>query len=127
LWEEVIQLAGHGIPCPVVGEDASRCVFSEAFRCYVSIFDWTHRGARRDTDTLSDSNHDLSDAGPLEQLAWRDDALGEMKAGPIRHVFVMAGVAPKTEGLKVLRLGPNLAAFTGGNQRPLHGLRHARS
>ncbi len=36
-------------------------------------------------------------AGHLEHVEWRDDALRETKSGPIRHVFAMAGAAPRTE------------------------------
>src|SRR5580704_15313869 len=70
----------------------------------------------------------LSGAGHLEHVEWRDDALGETKAGPIRHVFVMAGAAPRTEWLEdsfvmdnrgFIVTGPDLAAFAGGDQWPL--------
>jgi thioredoxin reductase len=42
----------------------------------------------------------LSGAGHLEHVEWRDEALGETKSGPVRHVFVMAGAAPRTEWLE---------------------------
>ncbi len=42
----------------------------------------------------------LNGADHLEHIEWRDDALGETKAGIIRHVFVMAGAAPRTEWLE---------------------------
>src|SRR5713226_2283277 len=70
----------------------------------------------------------LSGAGHLEHVEWRDDALGGTKSGPIRHVFVMAGAAPRTEWLEdsfvldnrgFIVTGPDLAAFAGGDQWPL--------
>jgi thioredoxin reductase (NADPH) len=69
----------------------------------------------------------LSGAGHLEHVEWRDDALGETKAGPIRHVFVMAGAAPRTEWLEdsfvldnrgFIVTGPDLATFSDGDQWP---------
>jgi thioredoxin reductase (NADPH) len=70
----------------------------------------------------------LSGAGHLEHVEWRDDAIGETKADLIRHVFVMAGAAPRTEWLEdsfvldnrgFIVTGPDLAAFAGGDQWPL--------
>jgi thioredoxin reductase (NADPH) len=70
----------------------------------------------------------LSGAGHLEHVEWRDDALGKTKSAPIRHVFVMAGAAPRTEWLEdsfvldnrgFIVTGHDLAAFKGGDQWPL--------
>lgn len=70
----------------------------------------------------------LRGAGHLEYVEWRDDALGETKSSPIRHVFVMAGAAPRTEWLEdsfvldnkgFIVTGPDLAAFPTGDQWPL--------
>jgi len=70
----------------------------------------------------------LRGAGHLERVEWRDDALGETKSGPIRHVFVMAGAAPRTEWLEdsfvldnkgFIVTGPDLAGFPTGDQWPL--------
>jgi thioredoxin reductase (NADPH) len=70
----------------------------------------------------------LSGAGHLEHVEWRDDALGKTKSAPIRHVFVMAGAAPRTEWLEdsfvldnrgFIVTGHDLAAFEGGDQWPL--------
>jgi thioredoxin reductase (NADPH) len=70
----------------------------------------------------------LSGAGHLQHVEWRDDALRETKSGPIRHVFVMAGAAPRTEWLEdsfvldnrgFIVTGPDLAAFAGADQWPL--------
>jgi thioredoxin reductase (NADPH) len=36
----------------------------------------------------------------LESVAWKDDSLGHEVTKPIRHVFVMAGAAPRTEWLE---------------------------
>ncbi|RSL19009.1 thioredoxin reductase (NADPH) [Edaphobacter aggregans] len=36
----------------------------------------------------------------LESIEWKDDASGVVVATPIRHVFVMAGAAPRTEWLE---------------------------
>src|ERR1700726_2140381 len=36
----------------------------------------------------------------LERIAWKDDSLGLEVTMPIRHVFVMAGAAPRTEWLE---------------------------
>jgi len=36
----------------------------------------------------------------LESIDWKDDSLGLEVARPIRHVFVMAGAAPRTEWLE---------------------------
>ncbi len=36
----------------------------------------------------------------LESIEWKDDSLGLEVAKPIRHVFVMAGAAPRTEWLE---------------------------
>jgi thioredoxin reductase (NADPH) len=67
----------------------------------------------------------LSGAVHLEHVVWRDDALGETKSGPIRHVFVMAGAAPRTEWLEdsfmldskgFIVTGSDLANFAGGDQ-----------
>ena len=70
----------------------------------------------------------LSGADHLEHVDWREDALGETKSDPIRHVFVMAGAAPRTEWLEdsfvlddkgFIVTGADLAAFAGGDQWPL--------
>ena len=70
----------------------------------------------------------LSGAGHLERVDWRDDTLGENRSGPIRHVFVMAGAAPRTEWLEdsfvldnkgFIVTGPDLASSPGGDQWPL--------
>jgi thioredoxin reductase (NADPH) len=70
----------------------------------------------------------LGGAGHLEHVDWRDDGLGETKSSPIRHVFVMAGAAPRTEWLEdsfvldnrgFIVTGPDLASFDGGDQWPL--------
>jgi thioredoxin reductase (NADPH) len=70
----------------------------------------------------------LSGAGHLEHVEWQDDALGITKSGAIRHVFVMAGAAPRTEWLEdsfvldnrgFIVTGHDLAAFEGGDQWPL--------
>jgi thioredoxin reductase (NADPH) len=42
----------------------------------------------------------VTGAAHLESIAWRDDSLGFEVASPIRHVFVMAGAAPRTEWLE---------------------------
>src|ERR1700694_5787003 len=36
----------------------------------------------------------------LETIKWKDDSLGLEVTRPIRHVFVMAGAAPRTEWLE---------------------------
>jgi thioredoxin reductase (NADPH) len=70
----------------------------------------------------------LSVASHLEHVEWRDDALGEKRSAPIRHVFVMTGAVPQTEWLEdsfildyrgFIVTGPDLAAFVGGDQWPL--------
>ena len=70
----------------------------------------------------------LRGAGHLEHVEWQDDALGETKFSPIRHVFVMAGAAPRTEWLEdsfvldnkgFIVTGPDLASFAGEDQWPL--------
>jgi thioredoxin reductase (NADPH) len=70
----------------------------------------------------------LSGAGHLERVDWRDDTLGENRSGPIRHVFVMAGAAPRTEWLEdsfvldnkgFIVTGPDLGGSPGGDQWPL--------
>ena len=67
----------------------------------------------------------LSGAGHLERVDWRDDTRGENRSGPIRHVFVMAGAAPRTEWLEdsfvldakgFIVTGPDLASSPGGDQ-----------
>jgi len=67
----------------------------------------------------------LGGAGHLEHVDWRDDGLGETKSNPIRHVFVMAGAAPRTEWLEdsfvldnrgFIVTGPDLASFADGDQ-----------
>jgi thioredoxin reductase (NADPH) len=67
----------------------------------------------------------LSGAGHLEQVEWRDDVLRETKCAPIRHVFVMAGAAPRTEWLEdsfvldnrgFIVTGPDLAPFAKGEE-----------
>jgi thioredoxin reductase (NADPH) len=56
----------------------------------------------------------------LENIAWRDEALGLESTMPIRHVFVMAGAAPRTEWLEdsfvldkkgFVVTGPDLAGY----------------
>jgi thioredoxin reductase (NADPH) len=56
----------------------------------------------------------------LENIAWRDDAFGLESTMPIRHVFVMAGAAPRTEWLEdsfvldkkgFVVTGPDLAGY----------------
>jgi thioredoxin reductase (NADPH) len=42
----------------------------------------------------------LSGTGHLAHVEWRDDGLGDTQSGSIRHVFVMAGAAPRTEWLE---------------------------
>ena len=70
----------------------------------------------------------LGGAGHLEHVDWRDDGLGETRSSPIRHVFVMAGAAPRTEWLEdsfvldnrgFIVTGPDLASFDGEDQWPL--------
>src|SRR5580658_5477982 len=70
----------------------------------------------------------LSGAGHLEHVEWQDDAHGETKTGPIRHVFVMAGAAPRTEWLEdslvldnkgFIVTGPDLAGFAGSDRWPM--------
>jgi thioredoxin reductase (NADPH) len=70
----------------------------------------------------------LSGAGHLERVDWRDDTLGENRSAPIRHVFVMAGAAPRTEWLEdsfvldnkgFIVTGPDLVSSQGGDQWPL--------
>jgi thioredoxin reductase (NADPH) len=70
----------------------------------------------------------LSGAGHLECVDWRDDTLGENRSGPIRHVFVMAGAAPRTDWLEdsfvldnkgFIVTGPDLVSSPGGDQWPL--------
>jgi thioredoxin reductase (NADPH) len=67
----------------------------------------------------------LSGAGHLEHIQWRDDARDESKSSPIRHVFVMAGAAPRTEWLEdsfvldnkgFIVTGPDLAGFLAEDQ-----------
>ncbi|HTF65821.1 MAG TPA: NAD(P)/FAD-dependent oxidoreductase, partial [Edaphobacter sp.] len=67
----------------------------------------------------------LGGAGHLEHVDWRDDGLGETTSNPIRHVFVMAGAAPRTEWLEdsfvldnrgFIVTGPDLASFADGDQ-----------
>jgi thioredoxin reductase (NADPH) len=62
----------------------------------------------------------LSGAAHLEGIEWRDDALGVSATRPIRHVFVMAGAAPRTEWLEdsfeldkkgFIVTGPDLTAW----------------
>ena len=71
----------------------------------------------------------LSGAGHLEHVAWQDDVRGETKSGPIRHVFVMAGAAPRTEWLEdsfvldnkgFIVTGPDLAALAEVDPWPLN-------
>src|SRR5580692_1181793 len=70
----------------------------------------------------------LSGGARLEGVQWTEDALGITKYGAIRHVFVMAGAAPRTEWLEdsfvldnkgFIVTGHDLAAFEGGDQWPL--------
>jgi thioredoxin reductase (NADPH) len=42
----------------------------------------------------------VTGAAHLESIEWKGDALGFKEARPIRHVFVMAGAAPRTEWLE---------------------------
>lgn len=42
----------------------------------------------------------LSGSSHLELVEWRDDSLGVNVTGPIRHIFVMAGAAPRTDWLE---------------------------
>jgi thioredoxin reductase (NADPH) len=42
----------------------------------------------------------LTGTAHLESIEWRDDSLGVNVTRPIRHVFVMAGAAPRTEWLE---------------------------
>jgi thioredoxin reductase (NADPH) len=67
----------------------------------------------------------LNGAGHLERVDWRDDTLGENRSDPIRHVFVMAGAAPRTEWLEdsfvldnkgFIVTGPDLASSPAGDQ-----------
>jgi thioredoxin reductase (NADPH) len=71
----------------------------------------------------------LTGAGHLEHVEWRDEGLGETNSNPIRHVFVMAGAAPRTEWLEesfvldnrgFIITGPDLASFAGADQWPLN-------
>ena len=59
-------------------------------------------------------------AAHLESVEWRDDSLGISVTRPIRHVFVMAGAAPRTEWLEdsfvldkkgFIVTGPDLAGY----------------
>jgi thioredoxin reductase (NADPH) len=42
----------------------------------------------------------VTGAGHLESIKWRDDSLGFQLTKPVRHVFVMAGAAPRTGWLE---------------------------
>jgi len=42
----------------------------------------------------------LAGAAHLERIEWRDDSLGLEVTRPVRHVFVMAGAAPRTDWLE---------------------------
>lgn len=42
----------------------------------------------------------LSGSSHLELVEWRDDSLGVNVTRPIRHIFVMAGAAPRTDWLE---------------------------
>src|SRR5260370_19253194 len=42
----------------------------------------------------------VTGAAHLESVEWRDDSLGFEGTRPVRHVFVMAGAAPRTEWLE---------------------------
>ena len=62
----------------------------------------------------------LRGAAHLESVEWRDDSLGVNGTRPIRHVFVMAGAAPRTEWLAdsfvldkkgFIVTGPDLAGY----------------
>jgi thioredoxin reductase (NADPH) len=57
----------------------------------------------------------------LESIVWKDDSIGLEATKPIRHVFVMAGAAPRTEWLEdsfvldkkgFLVTGPDLVEYT---------------
>jgi thioredoxin reductase (NADPH) len=62
----------------------------------------------------------LRGAAHLESVEWRDDSFGVSDVRPIRHVFVMAGAAPRTEWLEgsfvldkrgFIVTGPDLAGY----------------
>ena len=62
----------------------------------------------------------LRGAAHLESVDWRDDSLGMNVTRPIRHVFVMAGAAPRTEWLEgsfvldergFIVTGPDIAGY----------------
>jgi thioredoxin reductase (NADPH) len=62
----------------------------------------------------------LTGVAHLESIEWRDDSLGVNVTRPIRHVFVMAGAAPRTEWLEdsfvldkngFIVTGPDLADY----------------
>lgn len=62
----------------------------------------------------------LRGAAHLESVDWRDDSLGMNVTCPIRHVFVMAGAAPRTEWLEgsfvldergFIVTGPDIAGY----------------
>src|SRR5260370_33906627 len=62
----------------------------------------------------------VTGAAHLESVEWRDDSLGFEGTRPVRHVFVMAGAAPRTERLAdsvvlgrkgLCRPGPRLVAY----------------
>jgi thioredoxin reductase (NADPH) len=62
----------------------------------------------------------LRGAAHLESVEWRDDSIGVNVTRPIRHVFVMAGAAPRTEWLEdsfvldkrgFIVTGPDLAGY----------------
>jgi thioredoxin reductase (NADPH) len=62
----------------------------------------------------------LRGAAHLDSVEWRDDSLGVNVTRPIRHVFVMAGAAPRTEWLEdsflldkrgFIVTGPDLAGY----------------
>jgi thioredoxin reductase (NADPH) len=64
----------------------------------------------------------LRGSAHLESVEWRDDSFGANESSrPIRHVFVMAGAAPRTEWLEgsfvldkrgFIVTGPDLAGYT---------------
>ena len=68
----------------------------------------------------------LRGADHLEHVDWLNDALGASNSIPIRHVFVMAGAAPRTEWLEdsfvlnnrgFIVTGEEIASFTNAGER----------
>ena len=69
-----------------------------SWRNDVAVFDPEDRRKSADRDALEHRDHGLEGGDRLEHVTWRDKNTGAESTQDIRHVFMMTGASPRTNG-----------------------------